>query len=268
MFDLSRYSYLDCQNALDDLKKKKRTENNYHHETKSDFKNMMKLLKKIIHPTVFELPKYNWTKYEEQELKKLNEWIYDRFLHCSFITIIEHKFVYDKFIDAYKKSRYFTDASESFDMMNEYLKGFREVMGDKFKGFNFLKHKINPLLDVYRCPKKYHSKLENFTEAFEDKYKDAKNINWGLSMESCLHCTVSDNFEDHALYDNFTGDMTPLKDAILDFLYFIRGFGFTHASFAPSEIAGQETEYDILLPVYEDMYNHLKTEKEKYESYE
>ena len=268
IFDLSGYNILDCQKGLDDLKKKNRTANNYHHETKEDFKNMISLIKKIIHPKIFELPKRNITKQEKQTWDGLNEWLYDRFLHCGFITIIEHKFVYDKFIDAYKKSRYFTDASQRFDMMNEYINGFREVMGKNFKGFNFLKHRIEPFLDVWRCPKKYHSKLEKFTDAFEEKYKHVKDRGWGLTMESCLHCTIRDNFEDHALYDNFTGDMTSMKDAILDYIYFIRGFGFTHSVFAPSELAGQETEYDILLPVYEEMYNHLKTEKERYESYE
>jgi hypothetical protein len=106
------------------------------------------------------------------------------------------------------------------------------------------------------------NKVDVFIESFNKKHPDSNGKT--LLFESSLHCTVTSSFEDHALYDNFNGDMMHLKDVMLDWLSFVRGFGFTHSSFSPSEIGGQDTEFDILIPVYEKMLDILKTEQNKY----
>ena len=273
--DLAGYTLDDLRNGLKDFETGELDVNEYHHTTPEDFKKMINIIESVFHPMKFKVPKHYCNKYDEdakiikKQYDKINDWETERFNNTGLMTIIELRSVYDAFISAYKNNHYYVDASETYDLMSEYISGLKDMLGNKFKGLNFLVHRIDPMLDTltfFDLTDEEEKRLDDFMKNFSEKYPNANGKT--LLYESCLHCTIRHSFEDHALYDNFTGDMMSLKDIMLDYMCFIRGFGFTHSSFAPSEVASQTTEFDILIPVYEKMLEILKENKRLYESNE
>ena len=267
--DLSKFTLSDFRKGRESFSSIDKSPNDYHHETEADFNKMNSIMTNVFHPRKYTSLKKHALKDNNDTLLKqleiLDNWESENFENTGLMTIVEHRSVYDAFISAYKNSGWYTDATETYDLIAEYINGLRETLKDKFTGFNFLKHKIEPwndTLQFHDLTEDEENKLNVFIESFNKKHPDANGKT--LLFESSLHCTVTSSFEDHALYDNFTGDMMPLKDIVLDWLSFVRGFGFTHSSFCPSEIGGQDTEFDILIPVYEKMLDILKTKQNKY----
>lgn len=266
MHDQGGMTIASMTKYIEDIKSGEKDENRYHYETIEDLEKGIKLLKTIFGFKVkkYEFPIKNEKEKEHaEELNKISERMYQRELNeynnASIVLIMEHKSVYDKMVEVGKK--YYTKnwvwfdkvfPEEAFDFT---LKVLKENDG-KLENSNPLTLGVNSM-----------SLIDLDIEGV-DMNDVRKSMYLFFGNHCIMHCTVHSDPFDYCFYNGLGAGIEPMKEIAVNYAYFLRAFTSTCTAFDFSQYHNQEVEYDMLIPVFEEILETLKKQAHKYDDEE
>lgn len=251
---------------IESIKSGEKSENEYHHETIEDLEKGIKLLKTIFG---FEVEKREFPIRNEEdrehadELNKFMERMYQRELNeynnASIAVIMEHKSVYDKMVEAGKKFytknwTWYDEVSpeKAFDFTVKALKNNEDKLGDG-----------NPLTLGVNSMSLLGLDIDGI-----DMNDVRKNMYLFFGNHCIMHCTVHSDPFDYCFYNGLGAGIEPMKEIAVNYVYFLRAFTSTCTAFDFSQYHNQEVEYDVLIPVFEEILETLKKQAHKYDDEE
>ena len=248
--DFSCLSISEMEGEIEAIKSGEREENKVHLETVEGYTNFINLLKQIFGQEPKKLQKE--VGEGADEINKFYEEMYehelDKYNNTSLCLIMEHKSIYDKMVEIgranYGKGWFYyklVKPEDAFDFTIDVFKKYEDEIG-----------KENPMCfgtdSFIRLSLGFH----------EEERK-------GLYKFLGSHCVLGDSFYfdtfDHCFYNGIGKDLEPMKDLVVNYIYFLSTFKRTCTTFNFSPYHTQEVSYERLIPIYEEM---LKTLKSKY----
>lgn len=260
MHDLAGVSIKQLQDGLYDMENNENAETNrYHHKTVEDYRKLLEIYEKLFTCEEYEI------KVDQEYEARMNAYARKKYEATCMFLGMEHRSVYDKLVElgrehyndyAYLGRRITPEVA--FDNTANALNVFREVLGDKYKGVNPLKVGIElESVDLAMTILDNEISQEDLLKLTKVETDLLQMENY-LGIKLCLHDTVFCDRIDHALYDKFTDDITPYKDIMVNYAYFISAYSSTCTTFDVSPYHHQTVHYDLLIPLYEAILDTLK----------
>ena len=240
---------------IEDIKSGKKKTNEWHHETIEDYERLLALLRKIFgNPPVIR-------KYcgNDKNVKKAHEDLYtyelNKYNNTSLLLTMEHKAVYDKMVELGKQN-YFNywigekslTVEESFDATSNFFNKLLSI-SDEFCDNPFILGGCKTIDKIDELRENESINKESLIAVCKELLSSSHNFIYGKIQGLNL---------DIPLYNDLKGDITPYKDNICDFIYFLSSMGRTNTTFEVSPYHSQTVCYETIIPIFEEFLEILK----------